>query len=265
MHSRPVLLAALTLACNPKPGSDDSGSASDSSDSAGTGSGASDTSSGQPTGTGTGTESGSSEATTTTTGAPTTGVTSTGLESGATDPPEACAEPASEDECAAAPGCQSVIGLSQQFRGCVEGPQFLACIDATPCDAVLTTVCRDGTDEVYQLTDGCVPPGFTACEGPGESCSVPVDCESIATAGECTVKQCGVVFGAPHITVDGQVCASYGADEQFLGCRDADAVCVDDVVILCPVGQQMPSWDSASGCVAPGFEVCDAPSVPPCP
>lgn len=256
-----LTVLALTLACKPGPGTGDgdtgaaetSAAETDGVTSVTTGAGPASTTAASATGTASATD-----------GEPTTTDIATS-EPGTTDQPGECAALQTQKECASNPACQPVLGTAQQFDGCAPGKHFLACIDAMPCDAVLLTVCRDGTAESYQLADGCVPPGFTPCDGPGAACVDGDDfCESLKDPAECTIKQCRVVFGAPHIVVDDMVCASYGDDEQFLGCIGLDAACADDIIVICPTGQDDPSFDSASGCIPPGFTDCDAPPVPPC-
>jgi hypothetical protein len=273
MHAslRLLTLASLfTLACKPGPGGDDTTESTGSTaETAGTTVGASETTAGEgpttSTSTSTSTSTGTGDGTSGDTSGETTAPTSTGPDPVTTGDVD-CATIPAQSECDATRGCQSVVGLAQEFVDCAPGEHFLGCIAAQPCDAVIVTVCRDDSDEVYEV-GGCLPEsGFSPCAGPGAACPDGVTtCEEITTFGECVNNQCRVVLAAPHIEVDGETCASYGDDEEFLGCIEVDAACVDDTIILCPIGMDAPNWDSASGCVPPGFESCAVPPVPACP
>lgn len=166
------------------------------------------------------------------------------------------------EACAANPACMPVLGESELSDDCKPGPQFLGCLPVMPCDSVILTVCDEETDEPFRLTDGCIPPGYVQCEGNGLPCGGGMGCEALGEA-DCEQNGCTVVVGAPHVEVDGEVCADYGAFE-FLGCLPADTTCPPVIGIVCPEGQDAPAWDVPSGCNVAGFESCEEQLVPAC-
>ncbi len=172
-------------------------------------------------------------------------------------------EAASPDECEANPDCMPVFGEPEELEGCTPGPQYLGCLPQMPCDTVLLTVCDDETNAAFHLSNGCIPSGFTACEGTGVLCGGGTEtCEGLDEAG-CEEAGCTSIFGAPHVVQDGIACADYDAFE-FLGCLPPDTACPPVVAILCPAGQDEPAWDVPSGCNVPGFDSCSEQSVPAC-
>lgn len=254
------------LACKPGPGSEGTAGSEGSTGSTGDGVSTGGTDPSDPT-TGsssgeTGTETGggvSNSGTTTNdpsmatsvgpTGDPDTGPATTGLGDG-------CDAFSNEKECAGDPDCMAVVGEAQDFAGCSAGPQFLACIDAMPCDAVLVTVCRDGTEESYQLPNGCVPPGFTPCDGPGQACGGGGGvCADLPTNEACKLAGCAPILGAKHTVIDGGICADFN-NMEYLGCFDPEVPCPPFVPTVCPKGEKEPAWDVPSGCIPAGFEIC---------
>jgi hypothetical protein len=195
----------------------------------------------------------------TSTGVGPTGDPGTGPDTGLGDGCEAFHD---EKSCGSDPDCMPIVGEAQDFPGCSADPQFLACVDAMACDDVLLTVCRDGTDEVYQLSSGCFPPGFTPCDGPGQACGVE-DCSVHLSEVECKEAACAPILGAPHVEMNGGVCADF-KNMEFLGCFDPDMPCPPAVPTVCPAGKPEPAWDVPSGCVPAGFEVCGE-LAPECP
>jgi hypothetical protein len=171
-------------------------------------------------------------------------------------------EAASLDECEANPACMTVFGEPEEFEGCTPGPQYLGCLPQLPCDTALLTVCDDETNEPFRLSNGCFPPGFSPCEGTGVPCGGADTCEGLDEQG-CASAGCTSIFGAPHVVQDDIMCADYDALE-FLGCLPADTACPPSVPVLCPAGQDEPAWDVPSGCLLPGFDLCDEQLVPAC-
>mgnify|MGYP000653278655 CR=1 FL=1 len=164
--------------------------------------------------------------------------------------------------CKQDPDCMAQSGLVLEFEGCTPGQQFLACMDNIGCDDVLVTVCKDGTDEVYQLPNGCVPPGFTPCDAAKEPCGGGgLKCAQFGEA-DCKAMGCTPISGAPHVVQDGGMCAD-AMNPEFIGCLEPDAACPPVVATVCPEGQKMPSWDVPSGCIPAGFEACGM-NLPEC-
>lgn len=167
-----------------------------------------------------------------------------------------------EAACEAVPECRPQRGSAFAFAECPVGSQFLGCIpfDQT-CDQALTTVCRDGTDEVYLNTDGCIPAGFSACETALPLCG---ECEGL-TEVECLAEPegCQGVYGSPHIEVEGMECVDF-AQKVFLACAANGGVCPPFVPTVCPEGDPDTKFDVPSGCIPFGFEVCEG-GAPECP
>lgn len=158
------------------------------------------------------------------------------------------------EQCKEDPACMPVIGQSEDFPGCMPGPQFLGCIDAIGCDDVLLTVCKDGTKESYRLPSGCFPPGFTPCDGLGKQCGGEAQCELLGEDA-CKAQGCTPITGAPHIVKDGGMCADWN-NLEFIGCLGPDVACPPFVPTLCPIGMKEPAWDVPSGCIPAGLEEC---------
>ena len=165
-------------------------------------------------------------------------------------------------DCEANPACMAVLGAPEDFADCTPGPVFLGCIDAMPCDAVLTTVCRDGGTDSYQLSAGCIPPGFTACAGVGVACGGGDDCVGLDEA-TCAASGCTPISGAPHIMNNAGICADF-ANPEFLACMQGGVACPPSVPTVCPAGETQPAWDVPSGCIPDGFEFCGGEVVPAC-
>jgi len=174
--------------------------------------------------------------------------------------PGDCEAPTLE-ACEANPACMPVLGESELFDDCKPDPQYLGCLPQMPCDAVLLTVCDEETNESFRLTNGCIPPGFAVCEGNGLPCGGGMQCEGLGEI-DCAANGCTSIFGAPHVTVNDEVCADYEALE-FLACLPPNTSCPPQIEILCPTGQDSPTWDVPSGCKPAGFESCEQP-VPAC-
>lgn len=169
-----------------------------------------------------------------------------------------------ESECGAQAGCAPAFGVALEFPGCPEGQVYLGCDAALPCDTVLTTVCRDGSDEAYKLPNSCVPPGFSACQNLLSVCGTPcVDldqesCEATAV--------CRAIFGNPHVDDgEGGTCVD-DEDSVYLACDLFTGACPPVVHTVCPMGQPNVHFDVPSGCFPPFFLSCPAQSdQPACP
>lgn len=175
--------------------------------------------------------------------------------------PPAC-EGLDEAACAQDPGCQTHYGDAYDFESCPGEHVYLGCSPAEPCDLVLLTICRDGTDEVYLSDNGCVAPGFSVCDSGGlDLCGA---CETL-DEGACLAEGdfCEPIYGAPHVEKEGLICADF-AHQVFLVCMLLDGQCPPSIPTVCPVGMPDQAFDVPSGCVAPGFELCQD-AVSPCP
>jgi hypothetical protein len=167
-----------------------------------------------------------------------------------------------EAGCAATPTCRAVHGSAFDFEGCATGPQFLGCIsDLMPCDLALTTVCREGTDEVYLNTDGCMPDGFAPCQTELALCG---SCEALSEE-ECLAEpqECQGLYGAPHVEQQGAECVDF-KQQVFLACAANGGACPPFVPTVCPKGETAPQFDVPSGCIPFGFETCEG-GAPACP
>ena len=167
-----------------------------------------------------------------------------------------------EAACEAMPECRPQHGSAFAFAACPVGPQFLGCIASDQaCDQALTTVCRDGTDEVYLNTDGCIPAGFSACETALPLCG---ECEGL-TEAECLAEPegCQGLYGSPHIEVEGMECVDF-AQKVFLACAANGGACPPFVPTVCPEGDPDTRFDVPAGCIPFGFEVCEG-GAPECP
>ncbi len=211
-------------------------------------------SSGDPV-TGTASASGSetgSEAGETTGGS--TGAT-TGASTGAS---EAC-ESLAQEPCEQDPSCMAIFGQALEFPGCTPGPSFLACMPAMACDSVLLTICQDAPGEQrYELANGCIAPGFSACDEVLPLCGAGA-CEQLGEQGCVASPSCTPIHGAPHMEKDGQICVDFGA-QVFLACETGDIACPPSITTVCPEGQPDMVFDSPSGCIPPGFVSCGAPA-----
>jgi hypothetical protein len=279
MHSGGMRLTCLTLtlvsltflACTPsESGTEASAESTGTSGGTDTGStaGPTDPTTGDAPSTGSGSNSESAETTQPSSGSdtgtdagtepdtdPSTDPSTTGLGDG-------CASLV-QGECEADPDCVAVVGQPEDFAGCMPGKQYLGCIESASCDQAETTVCKDGSDEVYKIPNGCIPEGFSMCDGTGKPCEGGgVVCEGLGEDA-CKAEECAAILGAPHIMKDGGICADY-VNQEFLACVGNDVACPPVVQILCPAGQMEPVWDVPSGCIPDGFETCAADLVPEC-
>ena len=259
--THPVLLAAIALTACELPTKlgdlpDDVGTSSTTEQPDDT-EGASTAATAETAGTsGTSGTSGPDDTTSTTSATSTTSTTST-----TTGAPPAC-EGLDEAACAQEPGCQAHHGVAYEFESCPAGHVYLGCSAAEPCDLVLTTICRDGTDEVYLNDSGCIPPGFSVCDAGGlDLCG---GCEALDEAA-CLAEGdfCEPIYGAPHVQKEGLICADF-ANQVFLTCMLLDGQCPPSIPTVCKVGMPDQAFDVPSGCVAPGFELCQD-AVSPCP
>lgn len=199
----------------------------------------------------------------TTTGGSTTSAGSTGpTTDGPTTESPVCSD-RPEGECTADNGCMSIFGQPLDFPGCTPEPVFLFCNEEVPCDAVITTACKDGTDEAYQLANGCIPPGFSTCD-PGLG---PCGASACLGADERTCladPACQAHVGAPHVTKMGVECSDF-KNQVFVACGIAGPPCPPAVITACPEGQLDMAFDFASGCVPPGFVKCEDGPLAECP
>lgn len=165
--------------------------------------------------------------------------------------------------CEALPECMPVYGSAEEFPGCLPGQEFLGCLPQMPCDSVILTVCMEGSDFAYRLTDGCIPDGFVPCEGDGSQCGSGQACEDLGEQA-CLDAGCTQIFGAPHVDQEGTLCADYDAQE-FLGCLPPDTNCPPSIPVVCVAGFDEPAWDVPSGCSnIPNFDECEDQVVPAC-
>lgn len=166
-----------------------------------------------------------------------------------------------EATCKATPACREVLASAFDFEGCSAEPTFIGCIPADmACDLAITTVCREGTDEVYLNNDGCLPPGFSVCETDLALCG---SCETLDEA-ECLAQmaECRGLFGAPHVEGGGKVCVDF-AQQVFLACAAKEGACPPFVPTVCPNGDPDTKFDVPSGCIPFGFESCEG-GTPAC-
>lgn len=164
--------------------------------------------------------------------------------------------------CANSGICQTHYGVAYDFPGCSEGQVYLGCTEVLECDQAITTICKDGSDEVYQKNDGCHPAGFTACEAPTFAfcgqCEALDEAACLAERGECQP-----IFGAPHVDQEGVMCVDYDAPV-FLRCVANGGACPPAIPTICPIGQPDQAYDSPSGCIPAGFEICEGSGGAPC-
>lgn len=93
----------------------------------------------------------------------------TSLGTSSTGEPVNCANFNSEDECVAA-DCMAIkaqLFFDDGAGWCVNSASFLSCSEQAACDAVIMTACKGQTK--YQFPNGCLPPGFMACEPPPDA------------------------------------------------------------------------------------------------
>lgn len=196
------------------------------------------------------------------TGAPETGGdTGTSGEPATTGAQPGMCEGLDEATCKATPACREVHASAFDFAGCSAEPQFIGCIPAEmACDLAITTVCREGTDEVYLNNDGCLPAGFSVCETDLALCG---SCETLNEA-ECLAQmaECRGLFGAPHVEGGGKVCVDF-AQQVFLACAAKEGACPPFVPTVCPNGDPDTKFDVPSGCIPFGFETCEG-GTPAC-
>jgi len=195
-----------------------------------------------------------------------TGGTSAGSESGETGEPgttglgDGCEAFQTQAQCEQDPDCMAVVGQAFDFPGCMPGQTFIACMPAMPCDAVILDICQDDPgQEVYRLTDGCVPPGFFSCNPGDFPLCGDAGCEQLPEQGCFAAPNCTALTGAPHMEKDGEICVDFAAQE-FLACVEGDLACPPVIATVCPEGQPEMVFDSPSGCIPPGFVPCDMPA-----
>lgn len=199
----------------------------------------------------------------TSTGEPDTTTTTTGMTSGAESTSEGggC-DGLDEPACVADPACQAYHGVPYEFEGCQPGDAYLGCGPALACDQAFSTACRDGTDEVYLIPTTCVPPGFSACDAPGQipcgqTCDV-MDEAACAFDGDF----CEPIHGLPHVMQEGSVCVDQ--TPVFLACVVMDGVCPPFVPTVCHTGNSDEKYDIPSGCIPPQYEECEGAGTPAC-
>ncbi|WAS96498.1 hypothetical protein [Nannocystis punicea] len=166
-----------------------------------------------------------------------------------------------EATCEAVDFCMRHYGVAFEFPGCSQGLVFLGCTDPQDCTDDEIILCKDGTDEVYKVESGCDPTGYSECEPP--TIAFCDSCESL-TEAECLDEpsECQPLYGAPHVEVDGEVCADY-QDQDFLRCVANGGACPPFIPVICEDGSPEQAWDSPSGCVPAGFSECGE-VVPSC-
>lgn len=170
-----------------------------------------------------------------------------------------------QETCEAEPDCMVYHGTAHDFPGCPLGGTYFGCGMAMDCDASLVTICRDGTDEVYSNSSGCIPPGFTPCDVPDTGpCDGTGECETYDEV-QCADDNdfCEPIYGWPHIEQDGEQCVSEGA--VFFVCATIDGACPPVAPTLCPPDALDERYDFSSGCTPPGFVECGGQGTPPCP
>jgi hypothetical protein len=180
-----------------------------------------------------------------------------------TEGPPGCEAIADEEACKAA-SCLPLYGVAYDFPGCSEGQVYLGCIEPQDCDDAETDVCREGaeSEEAYKLKNGCYPAGFVPCEPSTDAfCD---QCEALDEAG-CLAEpsECQPIYGAPHVDVGGEVCVDFNAQE-FLRCVANGGACPPFVPTICPIGQPDKPYDSPSGCIPSGYEMCEGGGTPEC-
>lgn len=170
-------------------------------------------------------------------------------DSGALD----CADLA-EAECVARAGCAPSFGVALEFPGCPEGQLYLGCDAERRCEPVQTTVCRDGSEQAYELPNTCVPPGFSACLNLLSICGTPcvdLDQESCEASAVCLA-----IFGHPHVDDgEGGTCVD-DEDSVFLGCSLFPGFCGIPMPTVCVGGDPSKSFDVPSGCWPPFYGSC---------
>lgn len=168
-----------------------------------------------------------------------------------------------EQDCAGSPGCMAYYGSAYEFPGCASGLQFLGCSDAIVCEHDKHTFCREGTEEAYEVLETtCEPPGYVQCEPPGlafcDSCGTLDEAGCLAEPSECQP-----IYGAPHVEVDGELCADYLA-QKFLICQANGGACPPSIPVVCDPDEPEQAYDSPSGCVPAGWSECGEMGAPQC-
>ncbi len=171
----------------------------------------------------------------------------------------------SEAECVAESGCMPSHGTPYAFDTCPEGPVYLGCLPVSDCDTALVTACREGTPEVYQLDNGCIPEGLAPCESELELCGAgEEDCallDEVACADDGDF--CEPIHGFLHVPDGDQLCVDFKTPI-FLACVLMDGACPPVVPTVCPIDDPSQQFDVPSGCVPPGFMNCDGGGTPEC-
>lgn len=116
-----------------------------------------------------GDESGDGSGSTSTSTGMVSGGGETSLGTSTTGEPVNCANFNDEAECVAA-DCMAIkaqLFFDDGAGWCVNAASFLGCSEPLACDAVILTACKGQTK--YQFPNGCLPPGFMACEPPPDA------------------------------------------------------------------------------------------------
>lgn len=162
--------------------------------------------------------------------------------------------------------CQAHYGVAYNFPSCSTGQVFLGCSDPQDCDDVETNFCREGTEseEAYKLPSSCAPAGFVECEPSSATFCGGDGCTALDEAG-CLAEpsECQPIYGAQHTEALGLACVNYN-ELEFLGCIANGGACPPFVPTVCPIGSPV-AYDSPSGCIPPGFEMCEGGGGPECP
>jgi len=216
-----------------------------------------DSTTGQPDATDATTKS--EDTTATTTDATTQGDVT--FDSQTSEQPGEC-EALGEADCALQGGCVAKYGAPFDFPGCSPEPTFLGCLPSQPCDLALTTVCRDGTDEAYQASDGCIPAGFTACDSDLPLCGG--DCDGLDEAACAANNACTPIHGHPHVTENAMACVD-NMHNVFLACHADSGACPPFVPTVCAKEDLGTPFDVPSGCIPSGFVECEGAGTPACP
>lgn len=76
----------------------------------------------------------------------------------------ACAD-LDEKACAADPACMVIAGAPIDIpNACTKPSIFLECTDAMICGDAITYACPEGTKDVYEFLDTCIPADFVPCD-----------------------------------------------------------------------------------------------------
>ena len=165
-----------------------------------------------------------------------------------------------EAQCGGEPGCAPKFGTAFQFDGCETGPVYLGCTTDASCDQALTIICRDGTTEAYQITDRCLPAGFSECASDLLPCSG--GCGGPDEAA-CAANGCDAITGHPHVPAGDMTCVDTMIFV-FLACTSLDGVCPPFIPTVCAPDKPDEPFDIPSGCTPPGWSECPGAGTPEC-